>query len=568
MSEIGKTCEFVCAEEEIDKVAINGNSAEITRKIHVKLEPRENIVIIKDLPFALERDSIRIDGIANATIHCVQIERQNKNLEKNNDSDTEEQDEESAELKKEIKAMLDEHTETKRKMKDTEIRRQLFNKVINEIKFGPADNKEALAKADFILNKDSLEALDQNIIFFAKKFDDLAREEFENEGKFKEQTKKLDNLRSKMVKLTNKKRQNKEQARITLESEGEDEVALLFIYRVNGAFWKPEYDIRIDDGQNLNITYGASISQNTGEDWKKAKILLSTAKPSSEYAIHNLPTLNAVLQSTHQTSLFRPTSAPTHSQSLFGTSSGQGMPVPRVGGTRLVAPTGLFGSTASAEGAQQDQSRPSIFGAASDNSTSHPRFGTATSGGLFGSSTVVSSTTEGGGQSYPAQSQPRSSLFGSVSNNSSNGQEEIQSRIRYTEANVISNNLNVEYETLKPATILNGNSQHKVILGQISLPVNLLHECIPAKYSKVFLFATGTNTSNMALLSGPANVYINKAFVSKICIPEIMPNEKFSMSLGTDSSVKVESSPVLKYHEQVGINFRNNKKTISARNDQ
>lgn len=108
------------------------------------------------------------------------------------------------------------------------------------------------------------------------------------------------------------------------------------------------------------------------------------------------------------------------------------MPVPRVGGTRLVAPTGLFGSAASAEGAQQDQSRPSIFGAASDNSTSHPRFGTAASGGLFGSSTVVSSMTEGGGQSYPAQSQPTSSLFGSVSNNSSNGQEETQSRIRYT----------------------------------------------------------------------------------------------------------------------------------------
>ena len=111
------------------------------------------------------------------------------------------------------------------------------------------------------------------------------------------------------------------------------------------------------------------------------------------------------------------------------------MPVPRVGGTRLVAPVaGLFGATAPAEGAQQDQSRPSIFGAASsDNSISQPRFGTATSGGLFGFSTVVSSTAEGGGgQSDPAQSQPRSCLFGSVSHNSSSGQEETQSRIRHT----------------------------------------------------------------------------------------------------------------------------------------
>ena len=44
-----------------------------------------------------------------------------------------------------------------------------------QIRFGPGDNKEALAKADFILNKNSLESLDHNITYFAKKLDDLTR---------------------------------------------------------------------------------------------------------------------------------------------------------------------------------------------------------------------------------------------------------------------------------------------------------------------------------------------------------------------------------------------------------
>ena len=42
-----KTFEFICGEQEINKVAIYGNAAEVTRKLHVKFESGENIVIIK-----------------------------------------------------------------------------------------------------------------------------------------------------------------------------------------------------------------------------------------------------------------------------------------------------------------------------------------------------------------------------------------------------------------------------------------------------------------------------------------------------------------------------------------
>lgn len=42
-----KTFEFICGEQEINKVAIYGNTAEMTRKVHVKLESGENTVIIK-----------------------------------------------------------------------------------------------------------------------------------------------------------------------------------------------------------------------------------------------------------------------------------------------------------------------------------------------------------------------------------------------------------------------------------------------------------------------------------------------------------------------------------------
>ena len=55
---------------------------------------------------------------------------------------------------------------------------------------------------------------------------------------------------------------------------------LWITYAVDDAGWVPVYDVRAKDIQNpVQLVYNARVSQNTGEDWDKVSIRLSTANP-------------------------------------------------------------------------------------------------------------------------------------------------------------------------------------------------------------------------------------------------------------------------------------------------
>ena len=57
------------------------------------------------------------------------------------------------------------------------------------------------------------------------------------------------------------------------------DLEMLLSYMVNGASWKPSYDLRIDKkNKSMGVTYNANVQQSTGEDWKDVRLELSTAK--------------------------------------------------------------------------------------------------------------------------------------------------------------------------------------------------------------------------------------------------------------------------------------------------
>ncbi len=52
-------------------------------------------------------------------------------------------------------------------------------------------------------------------------------------------------------------------------------------YITNNASWSPKYDIRTKDiNEPIALTYKAEVAQNTGFDWKKVNITLSTGNPA------------------------------------------------------------------------------------------------------------------------------------------------------------------------------------------------------------------------------------------------------------------------------------------------
>jgi uncharacterized protein (TIGR02231 family) len=70
---------------------------------------------------------------------------------------------------------------------------------------------------------------------------------------------------------------------VNISAEEASAVTLWMTYTVNNAGWYPEYDIRAKDVQNpVQLSYNAKVYQNTGEDWNKVSISLSTANPQQQ----------------------------------------------------------------------------------------------------------------------------------------------------------------------------------------------------------------------------------------------------------------------------------------------
>ncbi|MBI4603926.1 MAG: mucoidy inhibitor MuiA family protein, partial [Planctomycetes bacterium] len=70
-------------------------------------------------------------------------------------------------------------------------------------------------------------------------------------------------------------------AEVTLEAADPGPARLRLSYVIPQAGWSPRYDARFDAAAgDLAVTYFGEVRQRTGEDWKDARLVLSTARPS------------------------------------------------------------------------------------------------------------------------------------------------------------------------------------------------------------------------------------------------------------------------------------------------
>jgi len=63
----------------------------------------------------------------------------------------------------------------------------------------------------------------------------------------------------------------------TLEATAATRAELELSYHVSGASWRPLYDLALE-GERLAVTYLAEVTQQTGEDWPAAEMVLSTTR--------------------------------------------------------------------------------------------------------------------------------------------------------------------------------------------------------------------------------------------------------------------------------------------------
>ena len=74
---------------------------------------------------------------------------------------------------------------------------------------------------------------------------------------------------------------------VDLEARVATEAEIDLTYHVSGASWRPLYDLALD-GERLNVSYLAEVTQQTGEDWPEVELVLSTTRAGQSQTLPEL----------------------------------------------------------------------------------------------------------------------------------------------------------------------------------------------------------------------------------------------------------------------------------------
>lgn len=247
------------------------NAAEISQTANANLPAGTSEIVVKNVANYLSESSIQIGAPASVTVLSVQF---------TNDYISEYD--------------IDENSPAIKKVKDSiALVQKELNKVINTKN---SENKtiELLDKNQQVFGQNSglsVAELMKMVDYYKTKRTEISNSVntlIEREKKLNET---LARLNSKLE-LNTEKEEKISTGKLVLQvmNTVAGNVPLEISYLTNNATWTPFYDLRADNvASPINMMYKAQIVQNTGIDWKKVKLTLSSGMPNQN---NQAPTMN------------------------------------------------------------------------------------------------------------------------------------------------------------------------------------------------------------------------------------------------------------------------------------
>ena len=260
---------FVAAK--VKAATVYFNSAEISQTTSAMLPKGTSEIVIKNVSDALNENTIKIGAPSTVTVLSVQF---------TNDYVSEYE--------------LDETNPVIKKVRDSIV---LVKKEIKKV--DNARNSEA--KAIELLDKNQqISGLNSglNVAELMKMVDYYKLKQTELINNYDALIEKSIKLNEKLVALNSKleintKKEDKSsdgKLIIQVMNEIAGNIDLEINYLTNAAAWKPFYDLRANSiNEPMNMMYKAEVKQETGIDWKKVKLTLSSGNPNQN---NQAPTMN------------------------------------------------------------------------------------------------------------------------------------------------------------------------------------------------------------------------------------------------------------------------------------
>lgn len=261
-------CAFVMAQKpvfttaKVKSATVYFNAAEISQTATANLPMGTSELVIKNVATSLNENSIQISTPSNVTVLSVQF---TNNYISEYDADTK-----SPELKRVRDSIV---------MVQKEIQK-VQNTINSETK-----TIELLDKNQQISGVNS----GLNVTELMKMVDYYKNKQIEIANNINNLTEKGQKLNELLYKLKNKLQINTGREEKTssgklivqIMCENAGAVPLDISYLANNVTWVPFYDLRAESVSSpINMMYKAQVVQNTGIDWKKVKLTLSSGQPN------------------------------------------------------------------------------------------------------------------------------------------------------------------------------------------------------------------------------------------------------------------------------------------------
>ena len=238
------------------------NAAEISQTANANLPAGTSEIVVKNVANYLSESSVQIGAPASVTVLSVQF---------TNDYISEYD--------------VDENSPAIKKVKDSiALVQKELNKVINAKN---AENKtiELLDKNQQVFGQNSglsVTELMKMVDYYKTKRTEISNTVNALTEKEKKLNETLVRLNSKLE-LNTEKEEKTSTGKLVLQvmNSVAGNVPLEISYLTNNANWTPFYDLRADNVTTpINMMYKAQVVQNTGVDWKKVKLTLSSGMPN------------------------------------------------------------------------------------------------------------------------------------------------------------------------------------------------------------------------------------------------------------------------------------------------
>lgn len=234
------------------------NRAQLTHTAKTTIGTGVTQLIIEGLPAGLDRQSLQVSGKGEAVILAVKGQLNYLN----------------AQTKSPAIRRLEDSLQIARNEQST---MQATKDVLNKEQQMLMANQSIGSQQTGV----TVERLQQMADFFRNRLTDIQSRLLKNDLSLQKVQERVTRLQQQLNELNARRNQPTGEVLVSLSAKSRVPVELEISYVVDAAGWTPVYDLRAKDTRSpVQLHYKAYVRQNTGLDWNKVRLTLSTTNPS------------------------------------------------------------------------------------------------------------------------------------------------------------------------------------------------------------------------------------------------------------------------------------------------